>query len=200
MNQPPARHLAPRYHINPVMYIALLRGINVGGNNKLAMGDLAEIFRDAGCSSVTTYIQSGNVIFEADAKLADRVPKLVAATIADRFGYRVPVILRSSDEFQTTASLNPLLRAGTDPKALHVVFLADTPEQSRVQTLDPNRSPPDEFAVVGREICLRCPNGLARTKLTNAYFDSKLNTTATIRNWNTILKLTELSTSAGKAE
>ena len=181
------------------MYIALLRGINVGGNNKLAMGDLAEIFGDAGCSSVTPYIQSGNVIFEADAELANRVPKIVAGTIAERFGYSVPVILRSSDEFQTTASLNPLLRAGTDPKELHVVFLADNPEQSRVLALDPDRSPPDEFAVMGREIYLHCPNGFARTKLTTAYFDSKLNTTATIRNWKTVLKLTELSISASKA-
>lgn len=182
------------------MYIALLRGINVGGRNKLAMRDLAEIFEDAGCTSVTTYIQSGNVIFDADAELADRVPKLVAGSIADRFGYSVPVILRSSDELQTTAGLNPLLHADTDPKALAVVFLADNPSQSRVQTLDPNRSPPDKFAVMGREIYLHCPNGFARTKLTTAYFDSKLNTTATIRNWNTVLKLRELSNSANKAE
>jgi uncharacterized protein (DUF1697 family) len=75
---------------------------------------------------------------------------------------------------------------------LHVAFLAATPGPSKIAALDPNRSPPDEFAVHGREIYLRLPNGVARTKLTNAHFDSKLGTTSTLRNWRTVVKLVDL--------
>ena len=113
--------------------------------------------------------------------------------MADRFGFQVPVVMRTSGELRKVACGNPFLRAGADAKALHVAFLAAVPVSSKVDALDPDRSPPDEFAVRGREIYLHCPNGLARTKLTNAYFDSALATTSTLRNWRTVLKLLELA-------
>ena len=113
--------------------------------------------------------------------------------IERRFGYRVPVVHRTAGELRTIAKNNPFLRAGVDTKLLHVAFLADRPAPSRVSGLDPNRSPPDEFEAVGRELYLHCPKGIARTKLTNSYFDSKLATTSTIRNWATLLKLIELA-------
>jgi uncharacterized protein (DUF1697 family) len=130
-------------------HVALLRGVNVGGKNKLPMKELAELFEVAGCSDVATYIQSGNVIFCAKT----------------------------------------VLRAGAEPGMLHVVFLADEPTRAAIGALDPKRSPGDEFVVRGREIYLRCPNGMGRSKLTNAYFDSKLSTTSTLRNWRTVLEL-----------
>ncbi|HZN92159.1 MAG TPA: hypothetical protein VFB81_05620, partial [Myxococcales bacterium] len=83
-----------------------------------------------------------------------------------------------------------------DPDTLHVVFLADPPPPAKVAALDPARSPPDEFQVRGREIYLRCPNGFGRTKLSNAYFDSKLGTISTVRNWRTVLTLAEMAGSA----
>jgi uncharacterized protein (DUF1697 family) len=88
---------------------------------------------------------------------------------------------------------NPFLEAGADIGTLHVAILADAPAAAKVKALDPDRSPPDAFAVRGREIYLQCPNGYGRTKLTNAYFDSKLATTSTVRNWRTVLKLVELA-------
>ena len=75
-----------------------------------------------------------------------------------------------------------------------MAFLEATPDPANVDALDPDRSPGDEFAVLGREVYLHCPNGMARTKLTNAYFDSRLATTSTMRNWKTVLKLLELAT------
>jgi uncharacterized protein (DUF1697 family) len=105
----------------------------------------------------------------------------------------VPVVVRSADELCAVARANPFLRKASDTAALHVAFLADAPAADKVAVLDPKRSPPDEFAVVGREIYLRCPTGMAKTKLTNAYFDSKLATISTARNWNTVLKLIELA-------
>jgi uncharacterized protein (DUF1697 family) len=173
-------------------FVALLRGVNVGGKNKLPMKDLAAMFVAAGCADVQTYIQSGNVLFVADASLAARLPDLIAARIAEGFGYRTPVILRTADQLAEVASSNPFVAAGVDLEALHVLFLADAPSQGRIDGLDGHRSPPDTFHVRGREIYLNCPNGVARTKLTNAYFDTKLATVSTGRNWRTVTKLLEL--------
>jgi uncharacterized protein (DUF1697 family) len=173
--------------------IALLRGINVGGKNLVPMKELAALFAAAGCSEVATYIQSGNVIFRAPAKLAPKLPAQLTKAIEARFGCRVPVVVRTAGELRRVAEENPFLRERADPDALHVAFLADEPAAARVAALDPKRSPTDRYLVRGREIYLHCPDGLARTKLTNQYFDSQLATTSTVRNWRTVLKLLELS-------
>jgi uncharacterized protein (DUF1697 family) len=170
--------------------LALLRGINVGGKNILPMKDLARMFEETGCASVRTYIQSGNVIF--DGPKGAKVGEAVARSIEKKFGYRIPVILRTLSELQTAIRENPFLRAGVEEKVLHVYFLADRPSTDCCAGLDAKRSAPDAFEVRGREIFLHMPNGMGRTKLTNAYFDSKLSTVCTARNWATVLKLAEL--------
>ena len=176
--------------------VALLRGINVGGKNKLLMRDLAAMFSEAGCEDVRTYIQSGNVVFRAGSALARRVPVLIGEAIAARFGYRVPVLTRTAGELAAVILANPFLGVAAEVGQLgqlHVGFLADRPEAAAVDALDPDRSPPDEFAVVGREVYSYCPQGIARTRLTTRYFESKLSTTMTARNWKTVLKLHELA-------
>ena len=173
-------------------FVALLRGINVGGKNKLPMKDLVAIFERVGCGRVRSYIQSGNVVFEADAELAVGLAARIEAEIGRRFGLHVPVMLRTARELRAVASKNPLLDAGASVESLHVMFLVDDPGRSRVSALDPERSPPDRFAVRGREIYLSCPNGVGRSKLTNAWFDAKLGTTSTGRNWKTVLTLIEM--------
>lgn len=172
-------------------YVALLRGINVGGKNKLPMQDLAGLFREAGCTAVRTYIQSGNVLFSSATDPAKKIVPLIEKRITDRFGMRVPLVLRTEEELERVTRGNPFLK-GEDTAALHVAFLAAEPTPAQVATLDPGRSPPDAFAVLGREIYLHCPNGIARTKLTNSWFDSRLGTTSTLRNWRTVLTLLEL--------
>ena len=157
----------------------------------LPMKELAEMFADAGCSDVRTYIQSGNVIFKktgGTAQLADAI----TANIEKRFGFRIPVILRTAEELRKTIRNNPFLAAGVDAKALHVYFLAASPNARAIAGLDPARSETDAFQVRGQEIYLHLPNGMGRSKLTNAYFDSKLATTCTARNWATVLKLSEM--------
>jgi uncharacterized protein (DUF1697 family) len=173
-------------------HVALLRGINLG-TRRLPMKDLAAMFTAAGCRNVRTYIQSGNVVFLATPAVAKRVPEAVAAAIKRRFGFDAPVILRSAEELGAIVRNNPFLRAGCEPSTLHVAFLADVPARSAVAALDPDRSPPDEFIVRGGEIYLRMPNGMARTKLTNQYFDSKLATVSSARNWNTVVTLFEMT-------
>jgi uncharacterized protein (DUF1697 family) len=170
-------------------FVALLRGINVGGKNRLLMKDLVAIFERAGCTHVRSYIQSGNVVFDASPELARGIGALVSAKISASFGLGVPVLVRTARELQTVASHNPFLGTGVSVESLHVVFLADDPGKSRAAALDPDRSPPDTFVTRGREIYLACPNGMGKTKLTSAWFDAKLETISSARNWKTVLEL-----------
>ncbi len=174
--------------------VALLRGINVGGKNILPMKELAAMFAAAGCGDVATYIQSGNVVFSAGAGVKKRLVGLISQGIEERFGFRIPVVMRTAEELGAVIRENPYLKAGVSEELLHVYFLADVPGAGEVGKLDLLRSAPDAFSVQGREVYLRLPNGMARTKLTNAYFDSKLGTVSTARNWRTILKLYEMMT------
>lgn len=177
----------------PNSSIALLRGINVGGKIRLPMRELARIFSEAGCWDVVTYIQSGNVVFKADEALLPSLADRLTERLFLFSGMRIPVVLRTQAELAAAVRQNPFLDAGADPAALHVMFLANEPERSAIESLDPQRSPADSFRVIGREIYLHCPNGLARTKLTNDYFDGSLETISTGRNWRTTLKLLELA-------
>jgi uncharacterized protein (DUF1697 family) len=172
------------------MHLALLRGINVGGKASLPMTELAAIFAAAGATNVRTYIQSGNVVFDA----ADPALVTTAATaeIARVYGYPGRIVLRSAEELRKAYSGNPFQKAGAPIEMLNIYFLADLPAPAAVQALNPDRSPGDSFAIQGREIYLHLPNGMARTKLTNAYFDTQLKTVSTARNWKTVGKLVEM--------
>lgn len=167
-------------------YVALLRGINVGGKNKLPMNDLRGMFTEAGCHDAQTYIQSGNVIFRADPDIVAPLPGVITARVAERFGYRVPVLLRTTEQIGDVIRHNPFVAAGAAEETLHVLFLTDRPSAASLDSLDSDRSPPDAFIVRGQEIYLRLPNGAGRTKMTNNYFDTKLATTSTGRNWRTV--------------
>jgi uncharacterized protein (DUF1697 family) len=168
--------------------IALLRGINVGGKHILPMKDLSAIFIASGCTDVKTYIQSGNVIFRAPPKLMKSLASDVATRIFSGFGIHSPVILRTHAELAAVVENKPF-----SEKDLYVMFLADLPNPESLEKLDPHRSPPDEFIVRNREIYLNVLTGAAKSKLTNQYFDSRLKTISTARNWRTVLKLLELT-------
>jgi uncharacterized protein (DUF1697 family) len=176
-----------------VKHVALLRGINVGGKNILPMKDLAQMFVKAGCRDVQTYIQSGNVVFSAAAPLLKKLPAGISEAIADRFGYKVPVLVRSSEQLAVVLGSNPFLKAGEPEKTLYLAFLADAPNAAAVAKLEPDRSPPDRFAVIGHEVYLCMPGGMGNSKLTNAWLDSRLATVSTARNWATVTKLWEMT-------
>ena len=171
-------------------HLALLRGINVGGKAILPMRELSAIFVASGATNVRTYIQSGNVLFESP--LPEPLIEAVTKEIARIYGYPGRIVLRSAAELQAAYKSNPFHKAGAPIETLHVYFLADKPDPAAVKSLDPDRSPGDSFVLRNREIYLHVPNGMARTKLTNAYFDSRLKTVSTVRNWNTVGKLIEL--------
>ncbi|MCB9853419.1 MAG: DUF1697 domain-containing protein [Phycisphaerales bacterium] len=173
-------------------HIALLRGINVGGKNKLPMAELRAIFESLGCTQVGTYIQSGNVVFEANAALAKQVAGKVSEQIQKRHSLSVPVVVRSAAELLKAVAAHPLAKKGMPDTSLFVMFLADKPKAADVKGLDPDRSPGDSYVVAGREIFVHCGNGAAKTKLTNVYFDRSLKTISTTRNWRTCQKLGEM--------
>lgn len=171
-------------------HVALLRGINVGGKNPLPMAALVELFASAGAESPRTYIQSGNVVFRAPARVARGIPAAVSRAIAARFRIDVPITLRTADELDAIASACPFPAGGN---LVHVMFLAAKPAPTAVAALDPHRSPPDAFVVRGHEIYVHYPDGSARTKLGASYFEATLGVPATARNWNTVLALRDLA-------
>ncbi len=173
--------------------VALLRGLNVGARKRLAMPELVSAFEAAGALAVATYIQSGNVIFRSGADEAAKVATRVRAALSGRLGFDVPVVIRTGAQLRAVARANPFLAAGADPSALHVLFLADRPAATRVSSLYASRSRRDRFAVAGREVYLHCPDGIGRSKLTGDYFEGRLATTATARNWRTVTALVEMA-------
>ena len=177
----------------PQTYIALLRGINVGGHNRLPMVLLAAMFEDAGCQEVRTYIQSGNVVFRAPSSAAQQIRWTVQAKLAAITERRIPIILRTGEELQKIVEENPFQSTEPGFGAVHVGFLVNHPPSERIASLDPDRSPPDMFAVRGSEIYLQLPNGMARTRLTNVYFDTILGTPVTFRNWRTVQSLLKMT-------
>jgi uncharacterized protein (DUF1697 family) len=172
-------------------YVALLRGINVGGKNLLPMADLVALFSTERCAHIRSYIQSGNVVFTAEDACARTLESAIPAAIFKRFGFSPAVVLRAAGELEQIVASNPF--ADADTGLLHVGFLTSAPDRTAIASLDPDRSPGDSFVVRGREIYLHLANGMGKTKLTNAYFDSKLKAVSTFRNWRTVKKLIELA-------
>jgi uncharacterized protein (DUF1697 family) len=168
-------------------YAALLRSVNVGGR-MLPMGELVKMLDRAGCANTRTYIQSGNAVFQCPPAVAETLPTVLAKRIVSRYGFEAPVLMRTDAELRAVIRGNPF----ADAEGVHVAFLADHPAPARVGTLDAKRSPGDVFSVLGREIYLRVANGMGQSKLTNAYFDSKLGTISTMRNWRTVCALLEM--------
>jgi uncharacterized protein (DUF1697 family) len=165
----------------------LLRGVNVGGKNKLPMEALQALLESLGHGEVRTFIQSGNVVFTATKAMTS---KSLESAIAKQFGLDVAVVIRTPRELAAVVKANPFPRA--DTATLHVGFMVKKPAAATVAKLDAARFLPDEFAIRGRDLYLHLPNGMGRAKLP-AYLDRQLKVPTTFRNWNTVNKLIELS-------
>ena len=170
-------------------YAAMLRGINLGSRNRVAMPALRELFEAMQFSGVETYVQSGNVAFTASSK-PDAAA--IAKRIAKDLGVESPVLIRSATELAKLVKGVPFTG---DAGAFHVTLLEDRPKAADVKAIDTGRFAPDEFAVVGKDVYLRCPKGYGVSKLSNAFWEKQLGTVATTRNWKTITNLRDLTSS-----
>lgn len=175
-------------------FISMLRGINVSGQKRISMEDLRGLYQALNLVHVRTYVQSGNVIFDSEKQEAALLAKRIEAQIERSFGYSVPVIIREPHDFQRILANNPFLQGrDEDPAKLHVTFLYGSPSERILGQLKISSGEGDEFAMGDQEIFLFCPNGYGRTKLTNAYFERKLDMPATTRNWKTVNALYQMA-------
>jgi len=176
------------------VYVALLRGINVGGHRKVAMPLLRQMFETIGFGRVRTYINSGNVIFdaedgaEADRELAGRIEREIETT----FGFPVDVMVRSAADLARAIAANPYANAGAPADLhLHIGFMRGAPDPQALDKLAPFVNEQDEFRVIGREIYAIFRSGVRDSKLAGQL--SRLGVPVTLRNWNTTCKLAEMA-------
>jgi uncharacterized protein (DUF1697 family) len=174
------------------VYVAMLRGINVSGRNKLSMEALRGMVTAAGGRDVQTYIQSGNAVFTS-GKSPSVLAQALESSLESTLGNKVPVLVRTKEELEAVTRSNPFVKRGEDVKTLHVTFMGARPGADAVAAVSGKRSDADELRVIGREVYLHCPDGYGTTKLTNAFFEKKLGSEATTRNWTTVTKLVELA-------
>nr|WP_042290246.1 DUF1697 domain-containing protein [Nonlabens ulvanivorans] len=161
-------------------YVALLRGVNVGGKNKLPMALLRDALGKTSFYGVTTYIQSGNIIFNSDLLKSD-------------FDMDIPVIVKKQSQFKEILQVNPFkTRTMDDAKFMSFGFLSEIPEQDKVEEVMSFSTELETFKIVNNVIYFYCGVGFGKTKMTNAWFEKKLDVVSTMRNYNTTLKLTEL--------
>ena len=174
------------------VWISLLRGINVGGHNKLPMAELRDLFTTAGCEDVRTYIQSGNVIFRvADAGREELAIRLADAVEKSK-GFRPGIMLLTRDELEAATEANPFPEATSEPKTLHLWFLSREPEEPDLGSLDDLRTATERYELRGTVFYLWAPDGIGRSKLAGLV-ERVVGVEATARNWRTVEKLRKLA-------
>jgi uncharacterized protein (DUF1697 family) len=174
-------------------YIALLRGINVSGQKTIRMTDLKQLVESMGFQQVVTYVQSGNVVFQAVDENPARLETAIRAEIQRVFGFEVAVLIRTAADLQRVAAANPFVQRPESPVGLYVTFLAQRPPQAVLNQLKVPLAELDEYVMGDQEIFLYCPGGYGRTKLSNTFFERKLKMPATTRNWKTVCTLLEMA-------
>jgi uncharacterized protein (DUF1697 family) len=173
-------------------WVVLLRGINVGGANRLAMADLRTLMTDLGHSEVSTYIQSGNIIMTSSLSDRATIANEISVGIEQAHGLAVSAVLRTPDELRAALAANPFTRESERSRVL-ITFLSDNPAPGDVASLEADRFVPDRFELVGAELFAHYPNGAGRSKMNLDYFEKRLRVRGTARNLNTVAKLIELS-------
>jgi len=175
------------------MYVAMLRGVNVGAHNRMKMPALVTLVTELGHTDVVTYIQSGNVVFKSSSKSTGALERGIEVGIADALGLDVAVLVRSRAELAAVAEDNPFLRASVDVSKLHVTFCKAKPDAGLVRAIEAIDGGKDELRVIGREVYLHCPGGYGNTKLSGSFVEKRLRAVTTTRNWNSVTKLLELA-------
>ncbi len=175
-------------------YVALLRGINVGGHRQVTMADLRELLTQLGLADPRSLLQSGNLVFRADATTGAQLEHLLEVGIEKRLGLQTDFFVRSAEEWKAVVARNPFRReAEHDPSHLVVMFLKDAPLVGGVEALQAAISGPEIVRAEATQAYIVYPSGIGRSRLTNALIERKLGRRGTARNWNTVLKLAALA-------
>ena len=173
----------------PVTYLSMLRGINVSGQKLIKMTDLQRLYEALGFTGVQTYIQSGNVVFGAHADPKE-VTQHLEQGIRERFGFEVPMVIRTWNQLRATLENNPFLSDDSvDPNRSYVAFLTNRPAPELSRKLATFSCEPDRFVIREEEIYFYCPVAYGHSKLSNNFFENQLKVVATTRNWKTVNEL-----------
>jgi uncharacterized protein (DUF1697 family) len=176
-------------------YIALFRGINVGGNSILPMKDLVALLEDMGFKNIKTHIQSGNAVFQYNGQDSDsQLSGSIGAEINKRFGFEPKVLLLALEEMKKAIGSNPFPEAAAEPKTLHLGFLDGVPANPDVKALENLKKVNERFCLEGRLFYLLAPDGVGRSKLA-AKAEGLLGVAMTSRNWRTVSKVLEIADS-----
>ena len=173
-------------------WIALFRGINVGGKHTLPMKVLKALLEQNGCVEVQTYIQSGNALFRSKLSDADRVAKRISAAVSADHGFEPRVLALTFGELQKAAAGNPFPEAGDDPKSLHLFFLAERAKKPDLAGLESLKANGEDFVLRGKVFYLYTPNGFGTSKLAGRA-ERLIGVPATARNWRTVKTLLEMA-------
>jgi uncharacterized protein (DUF1697 family) len=175
-------------------YIALLRGINIGGHNKVAMADLRTLVSKLGFVDVQSLLQSGNLVFRGGARSTAQIERLLEAELTKRFALEVVFFVRTAEEWGTLVARNPLREeAERDPSHFVAALFKEAPSAAKVKELTAAITGPEVVRAKGREAYIVYPEDIGHSRLTTALIERKLGTRVTARNWNTVLKLQALT-------
>jgi uncharacterized protein (DUF1697 family) len=173
-------------------WIALFRGINVGGNNVLPMKGLTAALEKIGCTNVKTYIQSGNAVFLKPSCKALQLTKLIGKAVQDNHGFEPRVLVLTVKEFEKAMMSNPFPDVESDPKSLHLYFLSEVPKSPQLDSLNKIKTASETYTLNKKIFYLHAPDGIGRSKLA-ARAEKLLGVNATARNWRTVSKLLEIA-------
>ena len=175
------------------IYVALLRGINVGGRNLVAMPGLCALFGALGLTRARSLLQSGNLVFQSQGRTGAMLERLLEVETEKRLEVPVDYFVRSRDEWRAIVAGNPFPEAAErDPSHLVVLFVKEAPSAKAMKALQDAIQGPEIIRAKGKQVYMIYPEGIGRSKLTNTLIEKKLGTRGTGRNWNTVLKLAEL--------
>ena len=178
-------------------YISILRGINVSGHNIIKMAALKEMYEKLGFSDITTYVQSGNVIFKSKTTESKKLEQTISHEIEKEFGFQIRVIVLTAESLETIINQNPFVDDNKkEPSFMHVTFLSEPPQAFDCENIVSKKAPEEEMFFTGHAVYLYCPEGYGQTKLSNNFLEKKLKVGATTRNWKTTTKLLEIALSA----
>lgn len=179
------------------IYIALLRGINVGGHNRIKMADLRTLLQSMGFANIQTHLASGNVIFETHKNSEKKLAMEISAEIETHHGFKTDILILSLEEIQLAVLANPFPQATNQPKSLHFNFLSSKPKSPDLQKLDMLKKDSEQYKLINKVFYLHAPEGIGRSKLA-AGCEKAIGVPMTGRNWRTVQNILELAENAIK--